>query len=379
VTTPERRRILHVVGSMDRGGIETWLMHILRNANRQRLQMDFLVHLARPGAYDDEIRALGGAILPCPHLERPWRYAAAFARILRDTGPYDAVHSHVHHFSGYVLRLAHRAGIPGRVAHSHNDTSAIEARANLARRSYFALMRRWLRRHATHCLAASCEAAAALYGPGRIADPRVRVLHYGIALAPFAAPVDRGAVRAELGLTESDFVIGHVGRFVEQKNHRFLIEIAAAVVAREPRARLLLIGDGPLRPAIARQVASAGISSQVVFAGLRADVPRLMRGAMDAFILPSLHEGLGLVGIEAQASGLPVMLSDTITEEIAIIPPLIRRLALAAPAVDWADVLLGLRDARPPIAQREALRLVERSSFNIHASLQSLERVYADI
>lgn len=379
MTIPAQRRILHAVGVLDRGGIETWLLHLLRRADRQRLQLDFLVHSPHPGVYDDDVRALGGTIHRCPHVAHPWRYAAAFARIVRDTGPYDIVHSHVHHFSGYVLRLAARAGIRGRIAHSHSDTAALDPRANPARRGYLALMRRWLGRYATHCLAASRRSATALYGQRSSADPRVRVLHCGVALEPFAAPVDRGAIRAALGLAAGDFVVGHVGRFAEQKNHPFLIAIFAAIAAREPRARLLLVGDGPLRPAIARHVASAGLADNVVFTGSRPDVPALMRGAMDAFVLPSLHEGLALVGVEAQAAGLPVILSDALTEEVAIVPPLIHRLSLARPAADWAELLLRFKDAPPAIEQRAALRLVERSSFNIDASLHALERVYASI
>src|SRR6188474_985657 len=122
-------RVLHVLGGMDRGGVETWLMHVLREWDRGRGQMDFLVHTTRQCAYDEEVRALGARIIPCLTPRRPWSYSKRLRRILRDFGPYDVVHSHVHHFSGMVLRAARTSGVPVRIAHSHNDTSGVEASA----------------------------------------------------------------------------------------------------------------------------------------------------------------------------------------------------------------------------------------------------------
>lgn len=123
-------RILHVLGGMERAGAETWLMHLLRMIDRDRYRMDFLVHVPEPQDYDDEIRALGSSILPCPHTRNPCRYARAFGEILRAHGPYDVVHSHVHHHSGFVLRLAKHAGVPTRIAHSHLDDAQAEAHAS---------------------------------------------------------------------------------------------------------------------------------------------------------------------------------------------------------------------------------------------------------
>src|SRR5208337_3468794 len=132
-------RILQVVGGMERAGVETWLMHVLRQIDRDRFRMDFLVHTDHPCAYDEEIHSLGSKIIPCLRPSRPWTYARNFTRILREHGPYDVVHSHVHHFSGYVVRLAHRAGIPLRISHSHNDTTNLEARSGMIRHAYLSL------------------------------------------------------------------------------------------------------------------------------------------------------------------------------------------------------------------------------------------------
>jgi glycosyltransferase involved in cell wall biosynthesis len=370
-------RVLHVVGGMNRGGIETWLMHVLRQADRGRCRMDFVVHTDRPCAYDDEIRALGGRILPCPAPNRtpPWGYSRAFRRLLAEHGPYDVVHSHLHFYGGNVLRLAHKAGVPVRIAHSHCDVSSAEARGGVLRRGYRGLMRHWVRRHATAGLAASRLAAADLFGPAWESDPRWRIFYCGIDLSPFHE-ADAAALRPNLGQPEGAFVIGHVGRFAEQKNHAFLVEIAAEVAHRDPQMHLLLVGEGELRAAVEEQVRRAGLAGRVTFAGARPDVPRLMLHAMDVFVLPSLYEGLPVVGLEAQAAGLPLVTSDAVTPEVARVPHLVRRLPLSAPASAWADAVLAARDGRRDAARREALAIMAGGPFDIRASVRELERLY---
>lgn len=367
-------RILHVVGGMNRGGVETWLMHVLRNIDRERFRMDFLVHTSERCSYDDEISRLGSRIIPCLHPHRPWLYAKNFKRIMTEHGPYDVVHSHVHHFSGYVLRLAHRAHVPVNIAHSHNDTSNKQVKADFLRRMYLTLMRRWIWRYATMGLAVSRKAAVAFFGSAWQKNPRFRLLFCGIDLAPFLE-VDRVTIRRELGIPEGTFVLGHVGRFEEQKNHDFLVEIAAEVAKREPKMCLLLIGDGPLKSDIKKKVSCIQLSDKVLFLGLRSDVPRLMLGAMDVFVLPSYYEGLPIVGLEVQAAGLPLVISDDIAEELDIIKPLVRRVALSKPASYWADFILELKGA-PPVSQREATKIIADSQFNIHNSIRMLEDIY---
>lgn len=369
-------RILHVVGGMDRGGTETWLMHVLRHIDRERFQMDFLVHTTHPCAYDDEIRARGSKIIPCLAPKQPWLYAHKLKQILREHGPYDIVHSHVLHYSGHVLRLAQQAGVPIRIAHSHMGTSQPHAKAGFLRHRYLRLMTHWIALHTTVGLAASRLAAVALFGPAWDADPRWQIFYCGVDLTPFQELVNSVALRFELGIPADAFVIGHVGRFEEQKNHEFLLDIAVEVAKREPRMRLLLVGDGPLRLDIERKVDQVGLVDHVVFAGLRPDVPRLMMGAIDVFVLPSFHEGLPLVGIEAQAAGLPFILSDVITEEADVVKSLVRRLFLSQPASVWAEAILTTREAGPEITQAEALMLVEQSSFNIQTGVKDLEKLY---
>ncbi|MEJ2071326.1 MAG: glycosyltransferase [Syntrophobacterales bacterium] len=357
--------ILQVVGGLNMGGSETWLMNVLRLLDQSHFHMDFLVFTNKDYYYNSEIRNLGAKII----ISKPksWRFPFTFRRILQDHGPYNIVHSHPHFLSGYILFWAHCFGIPIRVAHSHTDTTRSRrfGRGNLFRRAYMQVMRQAIKNHATAGLAASREAAKALFGDDWSLDPRWRLLYCGLDLTPFAAPVDRQKVRQEFGLNSQDFVVGHIGRFHELKNHQFLIKIANEMIKKDSNTRYLLVGDGPLRPTIESQVSEAGLTHWVIFTGVRNDVPRLMLGAMDVFLFPSLLEGLGLVLVEAQASGLPCVISDIVPSEADIINSLITRLSLTKSAQEWSEEILSLRNLLPQISQTGALKIVEESPFNI--------------
>ncbi len=372
-----QRRVLQVVGRLDRGGVETWLMHVLRHGARQHVAMDFLVHSNLPASYDGEVEAFGSRVIRSPESPRkPWRYARALRRIMRNYGPYTAVHSHVHHFSGLILREAHRVGVPIRIAHSHLDSRMVDRATGALRRLYLMLMHHWIRLYATAGLAASALAAEAMYGISWRQDPRWRVLHYGIDLAAFSEVTNGPAeVRAEFGWDADTFVIGHVGRFDTQKNHAFLVDIAAAVMAAAPGTRLLLIGEGGLRSDVERRARTLGVASKIVMTGVRPDVARLMAGAMDCFVLPSLYEGLPLVLLEAQAAGLPCIVADTVSDEADVIPELVDRLSLAQPVARWAEATLAARGRRLPVSL--AVERLEDSGFSVAASWAQLFHVYS--
>lgn len=371
-------RILHVFSwAMSRAGAETWAMNILRNIDRARFHMDFLVESDGDYAYNDEIEALGSRVLVCAHHRKPVKYGRIFKKILREEDPYDVVHSHLHHYNGYVLRLARQEGVPVRIAHSHNDFSPYDETKGPTWKAYIRLMKRWINQNATTGLAVSPKAARALFGADWENDPRWRILYCGIDLEPFRGAADPVAARSEFGIPADALVVGHVGRFYEQKNHEFLIDIAAALGEIEPEARFLLVGDGPLRPAMEKKAARLGITDKVIFTGTRSDVPRLMLGAVDVFAFPSLYEGLGLVGIEAQAAGLPILVSDVIPEEIGAVPSLTHTLSLSQPASVWAKKILSIKKPPIPVSRQEALRTLENGRFNIDFSLKELEKVYA--
>jgi glycosyltransferase involved in cell wall biosynthesis len=368
-------RILQVVGMMNRGGAETWLMHVLRNIDREKFHIDFLVGTTEPCAYDAEIRSLGGRIIPCLGAGNPLTYGRKFTKILQEYGPYDVVHGHIHHYNGMILRSAARAGVPIRICHSHLDSSALEAQAGWVRRAYLKLMKSWIARYATAGLGCSDVASANLFGNDWQADPRWQLYYCGIDLSAFDRMPDRASIRQELGIPEDAFVIGHVGRFQAQKNHAFLVDIFAELLDREPQAYLLLLGEGPLRAEIERLVIARQLDRHTLFAGSRPDVPRLMVGAMDAFVMPSLCEGLPLVGIEVQAAGLPSLLSDEITQEVCIVRPLVEYLSLSRSAASWAEAILRARQ-RVPLPQSAALTCVRQSPFNIQVGVPQLTRIY---
>lgn len=371
-------RILQVVGAMNRAGAETWLMHIFRNIDRNLFHMDFLVHGEESSAYDEEIRSLGGRIIPCMNPSRPWLYGRNFKNILKNYGPYDVVHSHVHHFSGYVLWLAKQAGVPIRIAHSHLDSSSLESESGLYRRFYLGITKALIARNATVGLACSQDAAKDLFGRNWTKDPRWRTLYCGIDFNAFENCVDSGEVREQLGIPADAFVIGHVGRFEAQKNHQFILEILAEIVKLEANVCLLLIGKGPLLLDIKNKVAQMGLNDKVIFAGVRADVPRLMLGVMDVLLFPSLYEGLPVVGLEAQAAGLPLVMSDVVSTEMDKVKWLINRLSLSQPAFVWAQIVLGMQNTRSEITIAKSRYILEDSQFNIKYSKQALTQIYEE-
>lgn len=367
-------RILHVVGKLDRGGAETWLVQVLRHIDRKKYQMDFLVHTTDPGAYDEEVRALGSRIIPCLSPSMPAQYAHRFRRILRRDGPYDAIHTHVHHFSGYLLMLAASSAVPMRIAHSHIDTRSAESMAGAARKAYVTTMRLLIRRFATRGLAVSTEAGDDLFPKNRQMSSKWQVHHLGIDLARFSNSVDKESVRQSMGIPKDAFVVGHLGRFVEQKNHSFLVDIAQAVVRRDPRFIFLLIGDGPLRPSIEAKVANLSLEKHFIFAGVRADVPRLMKGIMDLFLFPSLYEGLPLTLLEAQAAGLRCVISDAVSTETDVISSLIVRESLTKSAEQWAQRVNDNGTAIPLEFTYTSRCLRDRS---IEASIDILTSTYS--
>jgi glycosyltransferase involved in cell wall biosynthesis len=370
-------RILHAILPRGGGGLETWLLHVLRHIDRRRFQMDILVPPTNFCDHDEEIRALGSRIIFCPRPRRFWQFARHFRKCLREYGPYDVVHSHLHHFDGFVLRLAAKAGIRGRITHSRFDMRVVDARRPLWRQAYMRLMKHWIARYATVRLAVSNRAGQALFNGGG-GKPSWQLNHTSLDLEPFHERVEPTSIRAELGIPEKARVIGHVGRIAEEKNHRFLLEVMAEVARRDPTVYLLLVGDGVLRAEVERDVARRSLPDRVVFAGARLDVPRLMLGAMDVFVFPSHHEGLGRVAVEAQAAGLPCILADTIPSEADLVPSLVRRLPLGEPST-WAGAILEAIAKPGKVSRDEALRIVERSLFNVCKAIESLERVYEEM
>jgi glycosyltransferase involved in cell wall biosynthesis len=288
-------------------------------------------------------------------------------------GEYDVIHSHYIDHSGSIMQMGARAGVPVRVVHCHNDLAPVWADASLVRRSYFRLMNRLIRRCATAGLAASAGAASTMFGSEWPSDGRWMLLPYGIDLRPFRNGVGRAATRMSLGIPANAFVVAHVGRFVPQKNHAFLLEVISATVAVTRDACFLLVGEGPDEAAFERAASTRGLSGCIVRVSGRPDVPDLLAAA-DAFAFPSRFEGLGIAAVEAQAAGLPCVLSDRVPSEACVVPELVDRLPLSSPEA-WAAALVASR-SRPALPAALALETVSRSLMNIDRSIAVLESVY---
>lgn len=362
---------------MGLGGVETWLMHVLRHVDRRRVRMDFIVHSDAPGEYDEELRALGAKLHRLPFTEQPRRYAKEFISLVKRLGTPDIIHSHTHAYSGWILAAAARAGVGGRVAHAHSDRRHLAEDRRWQRRLYRTYMRRLLDCHATMGLACSAKAAEDLYGEDWKRNKRRRVLCYGIDLVPYEAATSSAATRNELGIQQATFVVGHVGRMTAAKNHFFLLDVFKALKEQHADSALVLVGDGELANAVRARANQLGISQHVRFLGNRRDVPRLM-ATFDVFAFPSTFEGLGIVLVEAQAAGIPSVISDAIPEEAAIVPDAISRLSLSSPLSTWVKTLLQYRTWKSHSRRLEMLATVKASSYGIQKCIDALLCHYED-
>lgn len=349
-------RILQCVNRMDRAGLETVLMNYYRHIDREQLQFDFLTHRPDRGAYDDEIEALGGRIFRAPRLY-PWNYPAYFAwmrAFFREHPEYTIVHSHIDAMSLLPLLAAKRAGVPIRIAHSHN--TSVDRDLKYPLKMWF---RYRLPREATHLLACGQKAGEYLFG-----ERPFGILPNGIDVRRFRFDGElRRRARREMGL-EGKFVVGHVGRLSYQKNQGFLLKLFA-VVARQRDAVLLLAGTGEQERKLHRLAKKQGIEDRVRFLGSREDMPRLYM-AMDVFVLPSRFEGVPLVGIEAQSAGLPCFFSDRVPREVVFTKGC-RFLPLEASADAWAEAMLSAAGERERVTE---------NPYDIQNTGKELEKYY---
>lgn len=365
-------RVLHLVHKMMRGGIETWLMNVLRSIDRERFKFDFIVYTNEPSDYDEEVRDLGSRLLPCVPPTHPWAHNRDQQRILAQEGPFDAIHAHGSSVIGNALRLGAQAGIPVRIAHGHNTS---EDPRRLRSYAYRALTDRWMAQYMTHGFGCSDAACDFLFGAGWRSDPRCRVLYYGMNWGEFEIPADTRALRAGLGLPQDALVVGHTGRFVSQKNHKLWVEVAAELARRREDVRFVLIGDGELRPAVEAEVQRLGLKGHFIFAGLRGDIPQVLQ-AMDVFFFPSLFEGLGLALVEAQAVGLPCVISDSIPGVATVVPAQVTALSPSEPVSRWADAVLAAAAQSREQNHLAAWQAVTQSRFSMDYCIEQLSAVY---
>jgi glycosyltransferase involved in cell wall biosynthesis len=383
-----RIRILHVMGHLLRGGIENWLYQMIQRLDPLHFTHHILVRTADEEPFTQSFRQAGVRVIPCLHFKNPLRFAWNFARLVRRNGPYEIVHVHGSSLSGLLcLLLSKPLGIKTVVVHSHNDINPLLQSSSPHYRLYCRMVGFFYRKLPHFGFACSQRAAVSMFGKHWESDPRFRLLYYGIDFAPFAAAPDQD-LRNRLGIPRGAFVVGHVGRFHEQKNHAFLLSAASAAVRRAPNLHFLLIGDGPLRAQITGEIERLGLRSRFTIVSDTASVAGYMTGAMDCFILPSRYEGLGLVAVEAQAAALPCLLSDRVPCEAIVDPSLVQVLPLdnsangsANPSAArlWAAALLRLRRAAPRQKAPGHLEKFRASRFNADVCAASLAAFYKQI
>ena len=360
-------RVLHMFGALNPGGVETFVMNLYRCIDREKVQFDFALTQGEKSFFDDEVLSLGGRIF---YFDTSKSMMKNLTRILEQEGPFAAMHSHVYFYSGAVLENAHRHGIPVRIAHAHN--TSFGQVYTLKRRAYEWLMRKLILKHATHMFGCSSDACEFVFGDGIMNDPRCRVVHNGFDVEAYRFdPEKRAAIREQYGIRGDQLVVGHVGRFEEQKNHTQLVEQFAAIHKKDPDAAFLMVGRGSLMDEIKEKCAKLGILDHCIFAGAQKDTPSYY-SAMDVFLFPSLYEGLGSVLIEAQANGLHVITSKTVvpwdidvTGNAAFVP-------LEADGAVWADTVLKLKTRADPKTANDAVAKL----YNMQIISTYLTKVY---
>lgn len=327
-------RILHVLGTLNLGGAESRIMDLYRNTDRDKVQFDFLIHSNEPQHYEEEVRALGGRIYRLPRF-RGYNYISyrkAICDFFASHQEFKAVHGHMTSTASIYLPIAKKKGIPMTIAHARSAGVDPGWKGRLT-----LWLRRRLAEQTDYCFTCSSPAGEAVFGKKAMDGGRVQIIPNAIEAKKYQFnPEIREKLRKELKI-EDKLVIGHVGRFSFMKNHKFLLEVFAELEKREKNIVLLLLGEGEGMDEIRTLAGRKEVEDKVIFLGNRKNVQDYYQ-AMDYFVFPSIFEGLPGTVVEAQAAGLPCLISDTITKEV-ILTPLVKNLSLKKTAEEWAEIL----------------------------------------
>lgn len=362
-------RVLQIIGIVAGGGVEAVIMNYYEHIDRTKVQFDFIVHNDNKIDITQEVEAMGGKVYKVtPYYKNPIAFMHGIYKVIRDHH-YRIVHSNMNTLSAFPLFAAWVAGAPVRILHNHSTSSPGETKRNIMK----FMLRPFARLFANHYLACSRLAGEWMYGRKMMDSGKVTIVNNAIDLKKYAFnPQKRKILRKELGLAD-EFVIGHVGRFMFQKNHEFLIDVFAEAYKKNPHMALLLVGDGPLRPAMEEKVKKLGLTGHVKFLGLRNNVQDFYH-VMDLFILPSHYEGLPVVGVEAQANGLLCLFSTKVTKETRLTHSA-QFLDLEAGASMWAEGIISLKCERNKKAGDE----LRQAGFEINKETEKLVKFYIEL
>lgn len=357
-------RVLQVVTHMNRGGLETMLMNYYRHIDRSQVQFDFLTHREYDGDYGEEIKSLGGTIYHLPVLNP---FSISYKKklgVFFDAHPeYQIIHVHQDCLSSVILKVARQHGVKVRIAHSHNANQDKDIRYPIKM-----IYRMFIPKYATFLMACGEDA-----GNWMFRGAPFQVLNNAIDAKEYTYNSKKRAVmRKKWGVESDELLVGHVGRFSLQKNHSFLLDIFNEVQKKQP-AKLILVGDGELSSEIQKKIASLNLKNKVIMTGTRTDVPDIMQ-AMDVFVFPSNYEGLPVTMIEAQASGLPCLISDKVPIECKK-TDLVQQLSLSAGAEIWANAVVNAVN----IERRDTYEEIKNSGFDIVENARQLQNQYGEM
>lgn len=361
-------RVAQIMGKWLGGGVEAVVMNYYRNIDRNKVQFDFICDEDSKYIPKEEIEHLGGKIILIPPYQKAFKYHKELKKVLKE-GKYKIVHSHINTLSVFSLWAAKSAKVPVRIAHSHSTSNKKEWKKTLLKN----MLRPFSKVFATDYFCCSELAGRWLFGNKTYNQGKVYLLNNAIDVDKFKYNEKvRKAKRKELNIKDKDLVIGHIGRFVKQKNHDFLIDIFNEIHKQNKNAILLLAGDGPLKEEIQNKVKELELEKNVQFLGQRNDANELYQ-AMDLFLFPSLYEGLGMVLIEAQCTGLPCVVSTEVPK-IAKISKGVEFIPLSKNAKIWADESIKLitnKDIRKTI-----LKTIKINNYNIKNEAKKLGKKY---
>lgn len=360
-------RVAQIVGKWLGGGVEAVVMNYYRHIDRSKIQFDFICDEDSTNIPYEEIESLGGKVILIPPYQKVFKYHKALKKALKE-GNYKIVHSHINTLSVFSLFAAKCAGVPVRIAHSHSTTNKKEKKKNLLKQ----ILRPFSKVFATDYMCCSELAGRWLFGNKEYDKGNVYLLNNAIDLDKFKYDEKiRNEKRREFNIDDDTLVIGHVGRFVEQKNHRFLIDIFNEVHKEKENSILMLVGQGPLMEEIKEKVKTLGLENSVMFLGQRSDVKDLYQ-AFDVFCIPSLYEGLPVVGVEAQATGLLCLFSDEMTKETKVLDTT-EFLSLNQSVEEWAYTII---EKNKKFKRLNPKKEISDKGFNIDTETQKIFNFY---
>lgn len=362
------KRILQVVGAMNRAGTETMLMNIYRALDHSKIQFDFISYSNQEAHYDKEIKELGGRIFRVTKSNS----VKELYQIINKFGPYTAVHSHTLFHCGIANLAALLAGVKTRIAHAH---TTLDDNKHFIRKAYIFTMKQLIHNVSTNLLACSNEAGKYLYGEKGLRKKKYSYFPNIVDYSPFIVDLQNDAqnFKQKEGLTNK-LVIGHIGRFIKAKNHHFLLKVLKHMLINNPKVCLLLVGNGDLRKTIEEEANIHGVYEHIRFVGVREDIPVLLQ-SMDAFVFPSLYEGLGLVLLEAQASGIRCFVSEAIQPEADLRLGLFNKLTLKDGPEVWADQILK-QAKQKEINNDKIIQAFIDNGYIVEAGIEKLLNLY---